>query len=111
MSIVSFEEFKKLDFRVGKIIEVKKHPNADKLLVLNVDFGESEQRTIVAGLSAHYATEELEGKKAIFAVNLEPVNLRGVESHGMILAASSDDKKKVVVLVPEKDIDAGSKVS
>lgn len=106
---VLFDDFEKLDLRVGKILKVEEHPNADKLFVLTVDFGE-EKKTIVAGLRKFYSKEELEGKKAVFVVNLEPVVLRGIESNGMILAASNSDKSEVVFLAPEKDIEEGSKI-
>src|SRR3989344_9306460 len=107
---IKYDDFAKLDLRVGKIIEIEEHPNADKLFVMKVDLGEgkSKERTIVAGLRGHYKKEELEGKKAIFVANLEPVKLRGVESNGMILAAVSEDRKEVVFLKPEKEVIAGS---
>jgi methionyl-tRNA synthetase len=95
--------------RVGKVLGVEEHPNASKLFVLRVDFG-NEERTIVAGLRNHYKKEELEGKKAVFVVNLEPVTLRGVKSDGMILAAVNSDESRIVFLEPEKDIEEGSKI-
>src|SRR3989338_5118338 len=98
---VSLGDFGKLEFRVGRIVEAKEHENADKLFVLRVDLGEEKERTIVAGLRGHYTAEELEGKKAVFVVNLEPVVLRGVKSNGMVLAAVSEDKKKVILLEAE----------
>ncbi len=108
---ITLKNFQKLDLRVGKILEIEDHPNAGKLLVLKVDLGEESPRTIVAGLKNHCKKEELKNKKAIFIANLEPAIIRGVESNGMILAASTENKEKVVILVPEKDIDVGSKVS
>jgi len=109
---ITIENFEKLDLRVGEIISVEEHPNASKLLVLRVDFGEEiGERTIVAGLRNHYSADELEGKKAVFIVNLEPANLRGVESNGMILAASNSDKSEVKILITDGDLEAGSKVS
>ena len=104
---ISFNEFKKIDLRVGKVKEVKDHPNADKLYVLKVDLGE-EERQLVAGLKEYYAPEELLGKKVVVAANLEPAKLRGVRSEGMLLAA--DDGKEVVILVPEKDIEIGAEI-
>ena len=109
MEEVSFGDFGKLELRVGRIVEVEEHPNADKLFVLKVDLGE-EERTIVAGLRGHYTADELRGKKAVFVVNLEPVVLRGVKSNGMVLAAVSEDKKKVVLLEAE-DAEVGWKVT
>lgn len=111
MEKISFDEFKKVDLRVGKIVSIEENPNADKLFVLSVDIGEPEERTIVARLRGHYKKEELIGRKAIFVANLEPAMIRGIESNGMILAACSDDKERVFVLETEKDIEVGSKVS
>lgn len=108
---IPIDEFKKLDLRVGTIVEVNDHPNADKLYTLIVDVGEDEDRVIVAGLKAYYKKEELEGKKAVFIINLEPSKIRGVQSEGMLLAASDPDKKTVSILQPEKDLENGAKVS
>ena len=110
MTKIPFSDFEKLDLRVGTILEVENHPKADKLYVLKVDLGEQEPRTIVAGLRAHYTQEDLKGKQAIFVANLEPVNLRGIESNGMILAASNEEKTSVFFLKPEKQIAPGSKI-
>ena len=108
---VSIDDFAKMDLRVGEIIFAEEHPNASKLLVLKVDFGEEiGERTIVAGLKNYYSADELEGKKAVFIINLEPVVLRGVESNGMILAASNSDKSEVRILIVDGDLEAGSKI-
>jgi len=107
MDTVSFEEFKKLNIRVCRILEVKDHPDADKLYILEVDIG-GEKREAVAGLKAAYKPEELQGKLVAFVENIAPATIRGVESKGMVLAAQDD--KKIVVLSPEKDIAPGSKV-
>ena len=106
---IKINDFKKLDLRVGKIAGVEEHPNAFKLFILKVDFGkEIGERTIVAGLRSYYKKEELEGKEAVFVVNLEPVVLRGVKSDGMILAVNSGNG--YAILIPEKDVNVGSKV-
>ncbi|MBX4212356.1 hypothetical protein KW787_02785, partial [Candidatus Pacearchaeota archaeon] len=107
---IAFKEFSKVDLRVGKITDVKDHPNADKLYVLTINTGEGKPRTIVAGLKEHYTKEELKGKKVIVVVNLSHANLRGVQSEGMLLAAVSNDESEVVFLAPESDIKEGSKV-
>lgn len=91
--------FSKLDLVVGKIISVEKHPNADKLFIEKIDLGK-EQRTIVSGLAKNYTEKQLIGKNIILVANLKPANLRGVESKGMLLAASKGDK--VVVLEAPK---------
>jgi len=107
---VKFSEWLKLDLRVGKILSVEDHPNADKLYVIEVDLG-AEKRKLVAGLKQHYKPKELVGKLCIVAVNLEPAVLRGIKSEGMILAAVSEDKTKVKLIKPDKDIEIGSRIS
>lgn len=107
---VSYDDFSKLDLKIGKILSVKNHPNADKLYVLEVDLGNNDKRTIVAGLRNHYQPEQLQGKKAVFITNLAPATLRGVESNGMLLAAVNDDDSHVTILTPDEDISEGSKI-
>lgn len=107
--VVSFNEWQKIDMRVGKILNVKPHPNADKLILLEIDLG-TEKRTLVAGLKQHYSEKELKGKQCIVLTNLEPKEIRGIRSEGMILAAVNKDKSKVVLIAPEKAIEPGSKV-
>lgn len=104
--MIEFDEWKKLDLRVGEIKSVKDHPNADKLFILEVDIGESRQ--LVAGIKGHYKKEELLGKKIVVFSNLNPTKLRGIESQGMLLAAVNNGK--VVLLTVDRDIDIGSKV-
>jgi len=104
---ISIEEFKKLDLRVGKVLAAEDVPGADKLLKITVDFN-SEKRTLVAGIKQHYTPEELIDKNIVVVFNLEPAKIRGIQSQGMLLAAS--DKEKVVLLTTEKKIDAGSKI-
>ncbi len=106
--MVSFQDFKKMDIRIGEIKEVKDHPNADKLYVINVDTG-AENRQMVAGIKNFYKPQELIGRKVVVIINLEPATIRGVESSGMILAAS--DKDGLSILIPEKDKEIGTKIS
>src|SRR3989338_2153401 len=106
---IPYSDFEKLDLKVGKILEVKDHPNADKLYILTVDLAEEKPRQILAGLKPYYKKEELLNKKAIFITNLEPRNIRGLESDGMILAAD-DSQGNVIFLTPEKNIKEGSKI-
>ncbi len=110
MTKIPYSDFEKLDLRVGTILEVQDHPKADKLYILTVDFGEPAPRTIVAGLKTKYTHENLKGRQAIFVVNLEPVVLRGIQSEGMILAASNEDKSEVFFIKPEKEIAPGSRI-
>ncbi len=87
---------KQLDLRVGKIMDVKDHPDADKLYLFTVDLGD-EKRTLVAGLKPYYDKEELMGKKGVVVANLEPAKLRGIESQGMILAAENEGTVSLVI--------------
>ena len=103
--MIFFNDFKKLDIKVGRILDVINHPKADKLLVLKIDIG-NEVRTIVAGIKNYYTKKELINKKVVVFVNLEQKELRGIKSEGMILAAVKGDK--VVLIEPEKDIDVGA---
>jgi methionine--tRNA ligase beta chain len=105
---ISFEEFQKLDMRVGKILEANQIPGSRNLIRMVVDFG-TEKRQAVAGLLQWYKPENLAGKKCAFILNLQKRKFMGVESQCMILAAE-DDKGNVVVLQPEKDIVEGSKI-
>lgn len=108
---ISFDDFAKLDLRVGVVLECREHANADKLLVMKVDLG-TEQRQICAGLKGHYKPEELVGKRVVVVANLEPRVLRGEPSQGMILAASDGPlKQRVMVVTPEGEMSAGSVVS
>jgi len=107
MEQISFEEWKKIDLRIAKIIDVKDHPNADRLYIIKVSLG-NEERTIVAGIKPWYKKEELIGKKIVIIANLQPKNLRGIESKGMLLAAEHENN--VVLLTVDKDIKEGSKV-
>ena len=109
---VSFDDFTKLDLRAARVLEVADHPNADRLLVLKVDLG-GEQRQLVAGLKDHYSPEALLGKTVIVCTNMEPRKMRGVESRGMLLAATfeKDEGRGVVILTTDADVPPGSAVS
>jgi len=106
---ITFDYFKKMDLRVAEIKECEDVPGADRLYKLTVDSGEVRQ--IVAGIKPYYTKEELVGKKIILVANLEPRTLRGIASHGMLLAASSEDKSAVVLISPDKEIANGAAVS
>ncbi len=106
--LITIDDFAKVELKVGKIIDCQPHPKADRLLVSKIDIGD-EVRTIVSGIRKFYNEKDLIGKKVIVVTNLKPVNLRGVESNGMILAAS--DEENLSVLTVLNDIKEGSKVS
>jgi methionyl-tRNA synthetase len=93
---ISFEDFSKLDIRVGTVLEAKKMPKAKKLLVLKVDTG-VDVRTIVSGIAESFTAEEVIGKRVTVLINLAPRNLRGVESQGMILMTETSEGKLVFV--------------
>ena len=104
---VSIEDFEKLEFKVGTIVECKPHPKADRLLVEQVELG-SEVRQVVSGIAKFYKPEDLVGKQVVVVTNLKPVKLRGVESNGMILCAANDDALKFVT--PEQAVENGTTV-
>jgi len=105
--MISFNEFKKMELKVGEVVDVQDHPNADKLIVMKVNLG-GEERQMVAGLKPWYTAEQLKGKKIVVVANLEPAVLRGEKSEGMLLAAQDGDD--VVILVPERDVKPGSPI-
>ncbi len=105
---ITYDDFAKLELRVAKVLEARPHPNADKLLLLQVDIGD-EQKQIVAGIKAHYSPESLVGKMIVIVNNLAPAMLRGEMSNGMLLAATSGEK--VVLLMPDDpDCIPGAKI-
>ncbi len=107
MDIVTFEEFKKMDLRVGEILKAEKVPGTEKLLQIEVDIG-TEKRQMVAGVADTYSPEELVGKKLIVIVNLKPAVIRGIESQAMLLAAEIGGK--AIIPFFDRDVPAGAKV-
>ncbi len=107
LNLETKDPFTDLDLRVAEIRSVKDHPDADKLLVMEIDLGK-EKRTIVAGLKKHYDKEELVGKKIVVVKNLKPAKLRGIESQGMLLAADSSEGPKIL---EAKQSNPGEKVT
>ena len=104
---ISFDDFKKLDIRVGTVVGVEKHPDADKLWLLDVDFG-GPTRRLVTGLRGVYEADELQGRQIAVLVNLQRAKFRGVESEGMLLAAESG--KLVSLLQPDQQVENGSRI-
>jgi methionine--tRNA ligase beta chain len=107
MDMISFEDFKKVEIRIGKVIVCEKVENADKLLKLQVDFGDF-QRQIVSGIAESFTPEELIGKKLPFIVNLEYRKFKGQESQGMLMAIDADDK--TILLEPGEAVKEGAEV-
>jgi methionyl-tRNA synthetase len=109
-ALVTYDEFKKLDIRVAKILSAERIEGATKLLKLTVDAGEEQPRTVVAGIAEHYKPEELPGRSIVLLANLQPAKIRGVESQGMLLAADVDGR--AILLQPDapQDVPAGATV-
>ncbi len=103
--MISFEDFQKIELKVGKVLAAERIESSAKLLKLQVDLGESDLRQILAGIGKVYTPEELIGKQVVVVANLEPRMLMGLESQGMVLAASSENGP--VVLAPEKEVLSG----
>jgi len=107
---LEFDDWEKLDLRVAEIKDAEDIEGADKLYKLTLNVGELGDRIICAGIKEKYSKEDLIGKKIILFANLKPRKMRGIESQGMLLAASTEDHKKVVLISPESDIEPGSLV-
>ena len=103
--MLTFDDFKKVELKVARIIEAEEVSGAEKLLKLQIDLG-SEKRQIVAGIKKSYPAKDLVGKEIAVVVNLEPRMVMGIESNGMLLAASDDTGP--VLLRPDKDVPPGS---
>jgi len=111
---IQYDDFAKIDLRVAKILSAEPHPNADKLVVLKVDMGGGQERQILAGIRQWYEPATLVGKSIVVVANLAPRKMRGLESNGMLLAATvkeGDQYRDVVVLTPDRDVPPGSAVS
>ena len=106
---IVYDDFAKLDLRVGTVTACEKVEKADKLLKLTIDLG-TETRTIVSGIALHYRTEEMVGKQVVVVTNLAPRKMKGIESQGMILTAEDKDGK-LRLLKPEETVGPGSSVS
>ena len=109
--IIEFGDWEKIDLRVGQIKNAEDIEGADKRYKLIIDVGaDLGEQTICAGIKEHYTKEELENKKIVIIANLAPRKLRGIESHGMLLAVSTSDHKEVTLISLDKDMEPGSVV-
>ena len=106
---INFEDFTKLDLRVGTVLECEKVPKADKLLKRVVDTG-LDTRTVVSGIAEHFAPEDVVGRQVTLLINLAPRKLRGIESQGMVLMAGTDDGGLRFV-TPEEGVAPGNVIS
>jgi methionyl-tRNA synthetase len=116
MEYITYEEFKKMDIRVGTIKEVKEVPDTDKLLCFQIDFGETDEegnkklRQIVSGLHEYYPDyEKLIGKQLLYIINLEPRKIKGFESNGMLMAVDGVEGRPIF-LIPEIEAPSGARV-
>ena len=109
---IAYDDFAKLDLRIARVVEVTDHPNADKLIVLTIDLG-AEHRQLVAGLKPYLDDpQSLVGKDIVVVANLEPRKMRGIESNGMLLAAShGEEQREVTVLTTDGPVPPGAAVS
>lgn len=108
MASISIDDFSQIELRVATIIAAEPHPKADRLMVLQIDLG-GERRQLVAGIRAHYEAAALVGKQIVVVANLQPATLRGIESQGMLLAAS-DAEGNLALVAPERPLAPGSAV-
>lgn len=107
---IQYDDFAKVELRVGTILEAKPAPKGDRLLVLQVDLG-AERRQVLAGIRQHYQPEQLVGKQIIVVANLAPRTMMGLTSQGMLLAATDPVTGRVIIACPSEQVAAGSKVS
>ena len=104
---INYEDFDKIDVRIGTIISAENVKNSKKLIRLEVDFGELEKRQVLTGIAEWYKPEDLIGMQTTFVVNLEPRKLMGLESQGMVFALGLDDNKKPVFILPREPVENG----
>jgi len=109
-SFIEIDDFAKVDLRVGQVLSAERIPKADKLLLLKVDLGEAEPRTILAGIAQYYEPEKLVGRKIVVVANLRPRKLRGYESQGMVVAASYGEEGKPVIATFTEDVPNGARL-
>ncbi|EGV0671008.1 tRNA-binding protein [Escherichia coli] len=109
METVAYADFARLEMRVGKIVEVKRHENADKLYIVQVDVGQKTLQTVTS-LVPYYSEEELMGKTVVVLCNLQKAKMRGETSECMLLCAETDDGSESVLLMPERMMPAGVRV-
>ena len=105
--MITIDDFKKIELKVAKVLEAERIEGSEKLIKMQVDVGEGTNRQVLAGIAQYYKPEELVGREIIIVANLEPRKLMGLESNGMLLAASSPDGAPVI-LIPEKEVPPGS---
>jgi methionine--tRNA ligase beta chain len=106
--MITIDDFAKVEFKVGTVLEAQEVEGSEKLIKLTVDLGEESPRTILTGMKTWYNTDHFKGRQLVFITNLEPRMMMGMESQGMIMATDSEDGP--VLLQPEKEVPPGSKI-
>jgi methionyl-tRNA synthetase len=107
--VITIEEFQRIELRVATILSAERVPGTEKLLKLQIDLG-SERRQLVAGIAKHYTPEELIGKQIVVVTNLQPAVIRGIESQGMLLAASTNDSSQLALVTLQRPVPNGCRV-
>ncbi len=106
--MISIDDFLKLELKVGTVLEAEEVEGSDKLIKLTVDLGEEQPRTVLTGMKAWHGVEHFKGRQLVFITNLEPRQMMGIESQGMVMAA--DPQEGPVLLIPEKEVPPGIKI-
>lgn len=109
--MINIDDFEKIEIKIGKIIEAEKILESNKLLKLKVDFGNEDIRQVLSGIAKYYTPEEIINKKFTFVTNLESRKMLEYESQAMILASHDEKTNTISILMPDKDIEEGSKVN
>ena len=108
--LIDITDFAKVDLRVGLVLEAERIPKSDKLLKLKIDLGEAQPRQILAGMAEYYTPEQMVGRKVVVVANLKPRKLRGLESQGMVVAASVGDEGSPVLAGFHEDVPIGARL-
>lgn len=107
---ISYDDFSKVEFKIGVVLECEKHPNADRLLVFQIDVGEDKPRQIISSIAEFYQPEDVIGKRVVVVTNLKKAKFRGMDSDGMLVCASLPNDEDVELLTITKDFPGGTKV-
>lgn len=110
MEKIEYKDFAKVQFKIGVILECQKHPNADRLLVFQVDVGEEKPRQIISSIAEFYEPMEVIGKRVVVVTNLEKAKFRGMDSDGMLVCASLENDEDVELVTITKEFPSGTRV-
>jgi methionyl-tRNA synthetase len=109
-SLIEIDDFAKVDLRVGQVVSAERIPKADKLLLMKIDIGEEQPRQVLAGIAQYYEPEKLINRKVVVVANLKPRQLRGLESQGMVVAASYGEEGQPVIATFTEDVPNGARL-